>query len=186
MGNELDELRAPLAHLAWVAGDDPDETAIPIVTWLDARSAAQVKAIVAAVARAHPEVVAAILFGSVARHDERPLDDTLPSDVDLLLLLDPTRLGDGVTRYPLVRELTLYGTIGEAADRVPDAPREIQILLVERDLARWDETLIANVAHDGLLLWARDGLPQPWRHLAGTRQPDAQLSVDPTSMRAPL
>ena len=31
-----------------------------------------------------------IIFGSVARREERPLDDPEPSDVDHLLLLDAT------------------------------------------------------------------------------------------------
>jgi hypothetical protein len=42
------------------------------------------------------------------------------------------------------------------------------VLLVERDLARWDEAFIANVAHDGLLRWAcaAHAHPPRWRHVA--------------------
>lgn len=168
MGNDVDELQSPQVQLPWVIGGAPDEAAIPVVPWLDADAAAQVKAIVAAVARAYAEITAAILFGSIARHDERPVDDEFPSDVDLLLLLDPTSVGKDNARYPLEREVALFGTIGDAAYRLPEGPREVKILLVNRDLSRWDEAFIANVAHDGLLLWARsaEALPERWRHLA--------------------
>ena len=65
----------------------PTVRAIP---WLDAETAAAVIDITQSVAENHPEVQAVILFGSVARREERPLDDPQPSDVDLLLVLDAT------------------------------------------------------------------------------------------------
>jgi predicted nucleotidyltransferase len=177
MGNDVDEPHPSQPQLAWLTGSVPIEAAIPIVSWLDADATAQVRAIVAAVARAHREIVAAILFGSIARHDERPIDDEFPSDVDLLLLLDPIQLGEDHVDYPLSRELELFGTIGAAAYRLPESPREVKVLLVQRSLARWDEAFIANVAHDGLLLWARSAEPLPdrWRHLAA-RRPDVEAA----------
>jgi predicted nucleotidyltransferase len=33
----------------------------------------------------HPDLLVVILYGSVARHEERPLDVPDPSDVDLVL-----------------------------------------------------------------------------------------------------
>lgn len=60
-----------------------------VVPWLDEKTAELVAAIVAVVAAERPEVQAAILFGSVARNEERPLDDSHPSDVDLLLMVTP-------------------------------------------------------------------------------------------------
>jgi predicted nucleotidyltransferase len=71
---------------------------IPLIPWLDRETAAAVADIVWSAAREHPEVQAAILFGSVARHEERPLDDAQPSDVDVLLVIDPTILDPAATR----------------------------------------------------------------------------------------
>jgi predicted nucleotidyltransferase len=47
---------------------------VTVVPWLDERTAGLVRAITATVARRHPDLWAIILYGSVARHDERPLD----------------------------------------------------------------------------------------------------------------
>src|SRR5579884_698113 len=99
------------------------------VPWLDAETAAALEDIVASVAQVHPEVRAAILFGSVARHEERPLDDPHPSDVDLLLLIDPSVLDAAATRLTHAQELALTTTIGDA-DYHHRAPREIQVLFV--------------------------------------------------------
>jgi predicted nucleotidyltransferase len=131
------------------------------IPWLDPETAAAVVDIVQSLADLHPEAQAVILFGSVARHDERPLDDPEPSDVDLLLLLDAAALDPASERLTHERELALTGTIGEA-DYRHRAPREIKFVFVYRDLARWDPLFIENVARDGLLLWARAPLPGPW------------------------
>ena len=143
-----------------------------VVPWLDQKTSALVAAIVAVVAAEHPEVQAAILFGSAARHEERPLDDLHPSDVDMLLLVtpDPAR-----QRLPYAQQLALWESIGDVQYRHHDAPREVEVTLVESTLADWDELFVANVARDGRLLWMRDtntaeevlaALPVAWRHLA--------------------
>jgi predicted nucleotidyltransferase len=136
----------------------PDEAAILIVPWLDEESAKLVRAIVASVAQAHRNLRAVILYGSVARHEERPLTDDAPSDVDLLLLFD---LAPGQTRLAVAQRLAISESIGQALDRHPDAPREVQTLYVVGDLADWDPTFVSNVARDGLLLWAHGPLMQP-------------------------
>src|SRR5262245_51043852 len=56
------------------------EDAVRIPSWLDGATASLVRAIVAEVASRHPDLRAAFLFGSVARHEERPLSDAEPSD----------------------------------------------------------------------------------------------------------
>lgn len=143
-----------------------------VVPWLDHKASALVAAIVAVVAAEHPEVQAAILFGSAARHEERPLDDPHPSDVDMLLLVtpDPRR-----QRLPYAQQLGLWESIGEVQYRHRDAPREVEVTLVESTLADWDELFVANVARDGILLWVRNrtaatgaasALPDAWHHLA--------------------
>ncbi len=146
MGTELSQTMAP------------SEADIPVAPWLDDRTAGLVRAIVATVARRHPDLLAAILYGSVARHDERPLDDAEPSDVDLLLVFDLERELD---RLPRERTIAIFDSMGLARDRYLYTPREVQIMLAVRDLADWDPAFVANVAHEGLLLWSRGALPAP-------------------------
>jgi predicted nucleotidyltransferase len=133
---------------------------VPLIPWLDPATAAGVTDIVQSLAADHPEVLAVILFGSVARREERPLDDPEPSDVDLLLLLDAIALTPPAQELTREQELALHRTIG-AADYRHRSPREIKVLFAYRDLARWDSLFIENVASDGILLWARGPLPAP-------------------------
>lgn len=123
-----------------------------VLPWLDVQTARLVGAIVAAVSLHHPEAQAAILFGSITRHEERPLDDPYPSDVDLLLLVTPDPVRQ---RLPYAQQLALWRTIGDVDYQHRDAPREVQVTLVETTLADWDELFITNVARDGILLWRR-------------------------------
>jgi hypothetical protein len=137
-----------------LAGDQYIAVALP--PWLDAQSSALVRDIVATLVRHYPDLLAIVLFGSVARHDERPLSDPQLSDVDLLAIFDtdedPVHLPCG---------LNITHTIGLARNRHLDAPREVQVMFATRALREWDSTFVANVARDGLLLWARGHLPQP-------------------------
>lgn len=162
--------RRPLAASA-------SNSMIPMIDWLDTETAADVVDITQSVAEHHPEAQAVILFGSVARREERPLDDPEPSDVDLLVLVDPTVLDPTAERLTHKQQLALFHTIGEADYRHRVAPREVQTLLVQSDLQGWDSMFIENVARDGLLLWARrrDSLPPQWTAVA-SRDLDALLS----------
>jgi predicted nucleotidyltransferase len=123
----------------------PYEAAIPVVPWLDEESSSLVRAVVASVAHAHRNLRAAVLYGSVARHEERPLTDDAPSDVDLLLLFD---LALGQNRLAVEQRLAISESIGQALDRHPDAPREVQTLYAVGDLTDWDTTFVGNVARD--------------------------------------
>jgi predicted nucleotidyltransferase len=156
------------------AGSNPIFPAIP---WLDQETAAGVVDIVQSVAAQHPEALAVILFGSVARREERPLDDPEPSDVDLLVLVDPSALDPTASELTHQQALALTHTIGEADYRHRVAPRVIQTLLVPYDLKNWDPMFIENVAHDGVLLWTRnpDTLPREWIAVA-SRSLDTLLS----------
>src|SRR5271165_492294 len=87
---------------------------VPVIPWLDQETAAGVVDIVQSVAEQHPEALAVILFGSVARREERPLDDPEPSDVDLLVLVDPTVLDRTASELTYQQALALTHTIGEA------------------------------------------------------------------------
>lgn len=135
------------------AGDLDNITPPP---WLDTQTGALVRDIVATLASRYPDLLAVVLFGSVARHDERPLTDSQPSDVDLLAIFDT----DEDPVY-LPRGLDITHTIGLARNRHLDAPLEVQVMFSTRTMREWDSTFVANVARDGLLLWARGPLPQP-------------------------
>lgn len=135
------------------------ETELPLIPWLDRESAALVRAIVAEVARRHADLRAAILFGSVARQEARPLGDTQPSDVDLLLVFD---LEPKLDALPLAHRLAISYSIGVAEDWHRSAPREVNVLTAVQDLGDWDTTFVENVARDGILLWSRGSLPKPF------------------------
>ncbi|HEX4207450.1 MAG TPA: nucleotidyltransferase domain-containing protein [Ktedonobacteraceae bacterium] len=54
--------------------------------WLDSETSALVRDKIEMLVSRHPDILAIILYGSVARHDERSLDKSDPSDVDLLAI----------------------------------------------------------------------------------------------------
>jgi predicted nucleotidyltransferase len=151
----------------------PDVRPIP---WLDPATNAAVREIIHALAQGHPEAQAVILFGSVARREERSLDDPEPSDVDLLLLLDAHAMDPDVERLSYQHELALRATVGEADYRWP-APRVIQVLFVYHTLAGWDPLFIENVARDGILLWSRGPLPDPLATVAERTLPPMESLV---------
>src|SRR2546421_9127360 len=126
----------------------------PIPVWLDDATSALVEETVTMLIKRHTNILlAVILFGSVARHEERPLDDSCPSDVDLLAVFDTTdRL---VKPY---RE-DIFATIIDACTLHLDAPREVNVLLSDRTMQTWDSMFLDNLARDGILLYARGSLP---------------------------
>ncbi len=127
-----------------------------IPAWLDEATAALVKDTVNLLIKRHADILlAVILFGSVARHDERPLDDPSPSDVDLLAIFD--------TSDRLVRPYRddIFATIIDACALHLDAPREANVLLSDRAMQTWDSMFLDNLARDGILLYARGSLPAP-------------------------
>jgi predicted nucleotidyltransferase len=148
MGTDLSEIDSGIMREAGTSG--------PL--WLDPKTWSLVCAITFSVASRHPDLRAVILYGSVARHEERSLYDAEPSDVDLLLLFD---LDPKLARLPYQQEIAISRSIGLARERHLDAPREVQVMLAVRDLADWDPTFVEGVARDGLLLWARGPLPAP-------------------------
>jgi predicted nucleotidyltransferase len=144
----------------------PTEAEIASVPWLDERTTRLVRATITVIAHEHPELIAAILFGSIARHDERPLTDAEPSDVDLLLLFDARA---GTTRLSADKLLAICASAGRALDCAADAPRDVQIIPATWALAEWDGAFAENVAHDGILLWARGPLPLSLAAVAARR-----------------
>ena len=128
----------------------------PIPAWLDEATSALVEETVNLLVKRHADILlAVILFGSVARHEERPPEDACPSDVDLLAIFDTT---DRLVR-PYREEI--FATIIDACALHLDAPREVNVLLSDRTMQTWDSMFLDNLARDGILLYARGSLPAP-------------------------
>jgi predicted nucleotidyltransferase len=135
----------------------PRKTTGDIPVWLDRATRALVEDIIGLLSERHPDLLAVILYGSVARHEERPSDAFNPSDVDLLAVFD--------SDDPLLdvhQGDTLSHTLGLAYTRHLDAPREVQVLFASRSLQEWDPTFIANVTRDGIILYRHGPLPTPF------------------------
>jgi predicted nucleotidyltransferase len=143
-----------LAEAHRQAAEDIEKT---LPSWLDSETRTLIKEVIEVLSERHPDLVAVILYGSVARHEERSLDVSNPSDVDLLVILDSDdphvalRQGDA-----------LFHTLGLAYNHHLDAPREVQVQFASRTLQEWDPTFIANVKRDGIVLFKRGPLPVPF------------------------
>ena len=119
MGTELTDQASREAQL-------PVESSIPVPSRLDDRTASLVRAITISLAARHPDVRAVILYGSVARREERPLTDPAPSDVDLLVLVD---LEPELDYIPYERHSALFESVGLADARYPVTPHDVQVQL---------------------------------------------------------
>src|SRR5260221_11795167 len=128
----------------------------PIPAWLDDATAALVEETVSLLIQRHADILlAVILFGSIARHDERPPEDSCPSDVDLLAIFDTT------DRLVKPYQEDIFATIIDACALHLDAPREVNVLLSDRTMQTWDARCLDNLARDGILPYARGSLPAP-------------------------
>lgn len=137
-----------------VTDQDTNMASDGLPPWLDPASAALLSDIVATLVREYTDLHAVILYGSIARHDERPLDVSNPSDVDMLAIFDTD--DELVTVH---RGLAVSQTLGAAYGRHLDAPRDVRVMLASRSLREWDPTFIASVARDGIPLFTRGKLP---------------------------
>ena len=129
----------------------------PIPPWLDKATQALVQDIIGVLSERHPDLFVVILYGSVARHEERPLDVPDPSDVDLLAILDSDD-----PHVDLHQGDALSHSLGLAYNRHLDAPREVQVQFASRTLQEWDPTFIANVVRDGIIVYRHGPLPTPF------------------------
>jgi predicted nucleotidyltransferase len=140
-----------LAEAHRQATEDIEKTMTPPPSWLDNETRALIQDVIGILAERHSNLVAVILYGSVARHEQRPLDTRNPSDVDLLVILDSDDPHIAIHQGDV-----LFHTLGL------DAPREVQVQFSSRTLQEWDPTFIANVLRDGIVLYARGSLPAPF------------------------
>jgi len=76
-------------------------------------------------------------------------DEEVKKALKLLAIFDTTN--QLVEPY---REDIFY-TIGDACRLHLDAPREVNVLLSDRDMQRWDAIFIESVKRDGIILYAR-------------------------------
>ncbi len=123
-----------------------------IPPWLDSETSALVRDKVELLVERHPDILAIILYGSVARHEERSLDEPDPSDVDLLVVFDRER--DAIWS----QADALFYTMGLAEDRHLNAPREVKVMFSSRTSQEWDPEFIENVRRDGIVLYKRGKL----------------------------
>ncbi len=122
--------------------------------WLDSATASLIEDIVRTLAARRADVLAIILYGSIARHDERSLDDVHPSDVDLLAIFETDD-----EHFALREGKALFSILGEAYNRHLDILRDVKVMFASRNLGEWDSTFVASINRDGVLLWARSELP---------------------------
>ena len=132
--------------------------------WLDSATASLVEDIIRTLATRRADVLAIVLYGSIARHDERSVDDAHPSDVDLLAIFETED-----ERFSLREGKALFSILGEAYNRHLDILRDVKVMFASRNLGEWDSTFIANIAQDGVLLWSRGNLPDALSPVAERR-----------------
>lgn len=125
--------------------------------WLDSETGALVRDKITLLVARHPDILAIILYGSVARHEERSLDEPDPSDVDLLAVFDTN---DEQALW--LQGLALTHTMGLAENQHLQAPREVNVMFSTRTSHEWDPTFVANVKRDGIVLFQRGELPAPF------------------------
>jgi predicted nucleotidyltransferase len=77
--------------------------------WLDRETTLLVDEIVDLLVKRHPDILAIILYGSIARHEERALHEPDPSDVDILVVVDTDD-----RRGIRAQEESLFETLGVA------------------------------------------------------------------------
>jgi predicted nucleotidyltransferase len=122
--------------------------------WLDDETRLLVDEMLDLLVERHRDILAIILYGSIARHEERALDEPYPSDVDILIVVD-TKDREGIR----AQEESLFETLGLAKTHHLQAEREVNVMFSSRTSQEWDSTFIDNVKHDGIILYQRGALP---------------------------
>ncbi len=127
-----------------------------IPSWLDPETRDLVSDLILTLTQRRDDVLAIVLYGSIARHDERPVDDPHPSDVDVFVVFDTDD-----PHIEVHEGKQLFAILGRAYDRHLDALREVKFMFASRTLAGWDPLFVRNVARDGIVLFVDGRLPVP-------------------------
>jgi predicted nucleotidyltransferase len=125
-----------------------------LLSRLDRETCLLVDEMVDLLVKRHPDVLAIILYGSVARQEERALDEPDPSDVDILVVVD-TEDKRGIH----AQRKSLFETLGLAKMHHLEAGRDVNVMFSSRTSQEWDSTFIENVKRDGIILYQRVPLP---------------------------
>ena len=137
-----------------------------IPDWLDKETKSLIEDIINTLTRRHSKLLAVILYGSVARHEERELTDPDPSDVDLLAVLDSED-----AHIVIWEGEALFHSLGLAYNRHLDTPRDVKVMFSTRTMQEWDAAFINNFIRDGILLFSCGTLSAPLTNIA---YPDSQ------------
>jgi predicted nucleotidyltransferase len=153
MGNDLENMSRPDGI---VTADRSVSTAeLLLVFGLDKETAAYIRYITLQIAETVPHALAAILFGSVARHSARPLTDPCPSDVDVLVVCSSEGDQEAISS---LQHAALSRAVVSGYEAHPNTPRDVEVLGALTHFKGWDDTFVANVAREGIVLWARGPL----------------------------
>ena len=134
---------------------------IPVVPWLDLETTMTIQALVVRLIATHPDITAIVLFGSVARHTERPLADPSPSDVDVLVLYEVPAISDtdepqsGAQANDRALEEPINKTAQDFLAGHP-SPHECEVHGLPNTLHRASVLFRASIAEDGIPLWSSD------------------------------
>ncbi len=141
------------------------------INWLDTETAQYVRHVLTLLITQREDLRAAILFGSVARQQARPLADVHPSDVDVVLIFDTEH---GRTTISGSQYSAVSATKVAVIDQYPNA-RDLQFALTLPTFAGWDTSFVENIARDGVLLWAREPLPPQLQAVQARADADAPI-----------
>jgi predicted nucleotidyltransferase len=123
-------------------------------SWIDRETRLLVDEMIDLLVKRHPDILAIILYGSIARHEERVLHEPDPSDVDILVVVN-TDDKRGIRS----QEESLFETLGLAKIHHLQARREVNVMFSSRTSQEWDPTFIENVKREGIILYQRIPLP---------------------------
>ena len=133
MSNDLEDILQPDGI---VTADGSDSTAeLSRVFGLDQETAAYIRYVTLQIAQTVPHALAALLFGSVARHNARPLTDPCPSDVDVLVVCSPEGDQEEVSSE---QHAALSRAVVSGYEAYPNTLRDVEILGALTHFMGWD------------------------------------------------
>jgi predicted nucleotidyltransferase len=123
-------------------------------SWLDRETSLLVDEMIDLLVKRHPDILAIIFYGSIARHEERVLYEPEPSEVDILVVVNTDD-----KRGIRAQEESLFETLGFAKIHHLQARHEVNVMFSSRTSQEWDPAFIENVKRDGIILYQCVPLP---------------------------